>query len=319
MRWIRLLGPLLLAGAVALGAGCGGDDGDSGAAGEVAGDGGFPVTIHTADGPVVVERRPERIVVLSATATEDLYAIGAGDQVLAVDEQSNYPPDAPQTRLSAIQPNIEAIAAYEPDLVVLSGEESTEVLDGLERLGIPALLQPAAEDFAAAYGQIRELGAATGHRARAELVVDRIRERLDELVRSAPESPKRITVFHELSPDYFTASSDTFIGQIYRLFGLDNIADRGASRTGSEYPQLSAEYIVEADPDLIVLADSKCCGQNAAKVEARPGWDRISAVRSGAIAAVSDDIASRWGPRIVEFAERVAAALRKAAAETGGG
>jgi iron complex transport system substrate-binding protein len=319
MRWIRRLVPLLLVGAIALGIGCGDDDGDSGSAGEAVGGAGFPVTIRSADGPVVVERKPERIVVLSATATEDLYAIGAGDQVLAVDEQSNYPPDAPQTTLNAIQPNVEAIAAYEPDLVVLSGEESTEVLDGLERLDIPALLQPAAEDFADAYGQIRELGAATGHRARAERVVDSIRERLAEIVGSAPESPVRLSVFHELSPDYFTASSDTFIGQVYRLFGLDNIADRGASRTGTEYPQLSAEYIVEADPDLVVLADSKCCGQTAAKVERRPGWERISAVRSGAIAAVNDDIASRWGPRIVEFAERVAGALRSAVAQAEGG
>jgi iron complex transport system substrate-binding protein len=318
MRWIRLLGPMLAVGAIAVGLGCGGDDDDNGSGGEAARGGGFPVTIRTVDGLVEVESRPERIVVLSATATEDLYAIGAGEQVIAVDEQSNYPPEAPQTSLSAIQPNVEAIADYEPDLVVLSGEESPEVLDGLRRLGIPALLQPAAEDFAEAYGQIRELGAATGHRAQAEQVIDGIREGLAEEVGSAPESPERLAVFHELSPDYFSASSDTFIGRVYRLFGLENIADRGASRAGSEYPQLSAEYIVESDPDLIVLADSKCCGQTAAKVEARAGWGRIAAVRSGAIAEVSDDIASRWGPRIVEFAERVAAALRNAT-EAGGG
>jgi iron complex transport system substrate-binding protein len=95
---------------------------------------------------------------------------------------------------------------------------------------------------------------------------------------------------------------------VYALFGLRNIAD-AADRTGSGYPQLSAEYVVSAAPDLIVLADSVCCGQTPRTVGARPGWSRIPAVRNGLVLRIDDSIASRWGPRIVNFVRAVDAAL----------
>ena len=83
-----------------------------------------------------------------------------------------------------------------------------------------------------------------------------------------PKAAKPLTVYHELDPTYYSATSKTFIGRVYALLGLRNIAD-AADKTGSGYPQLSAEYIVAASPDLIVLADTKCCGQTAAKVGKR--------------------------------------------------
>ena len=97
---------------------------------------------------------------------------------------------------------------------------------------------------------------------------------------------------------------------MYALFGLSNIAD-AADTTSSGYPQLSPEYIVSRNPDLIVLADSVCCGQTRDTVAARPGWSRIAAVRTGSIVRVDDSIASRWGPRIVNFVRAVATALRR--------
>ena len=251
-------------------------------------------------------RIPHRIVSLSPTATESLFAIGAGKQVIAVDDQSDYPPNAPRTKLSGYTPNVEAIAAYHPDLVVISGDVKG-LRASLRKLGIPTLLQPAAKNLTDAYFQIRQLGVRTGHTRQADRVVASMRTRIARAVAGAPK--RSLTVYHELTPDYFSAASRTFIGRVYALFGLRNSAD-AADTSGSGYPQLSAEYILTANPDVIVLADSRCCGQSAATVAARPGWNRISAVRTGTIVRIDDSIASRWGPRVVNFVRGVASALR---------
>ena len=117
-------------------------------------------------------------------------------------------------------------------------------------------------------------------------------------------------VFHELDPLLFTVTSKTFIGSVYSALGLENIAD-AADAAGSGYPQLSAEYVVAANPDVVVLADSVCCGQRPSTVASRPGWDRISAVRTGSIVRVHDSIASRWGPRLVDFFRAMSSALER--------
>lgn len=271
----------------------------------------FPVTIEAENGEVVLDEEPTRIVSLSPTATESLFAIGAGDQVIAVDDQSNYPAGAPVTDLSGFQPSIEAIAGYEPDLVV-AGFDPGGLVDGLEKVGVIVLLQPAAEELEDAYEQIEELGAATGHAEEADGVVEEMAEAIAALAAEAEEAAG-LSVYHELGPDFFSATSQTFVGSVYEILGLENIADE-ADGGAPDYPQLSAEYIVSANPDLIVLADSKCCGQTAATVAKRPGWKQIAAVTEGNVLEVDDDIASRWGPRTVDFAALVVEAL----AEVGG-
>jgi len=267
------------------------------------------VTIHAANGDVVIKSRPTRIVSLSPTGTEDLFAVGAGSQVIAVDNDSDYPKNAPHTTLSGYTPNIEAIATYNPDLVVVSNDIGG-VVSALQKLGVTVLLEPAADNLAQAYDEIRQLGQATGHGQQATKVVGGMERSLTKLLRSVPKSQRHLTVYHELDPTYYSATSATFIGRIYKLFGFRNIAD-AADTTHSGYPQLSAEYIVASSPDIVVLADTVCCGQTAATVAARPGWSGISAVKHGRVIGVNDDIASRWGPRIVDFARAVAAAARK--------
>jgi iron complex transport system substrate-binding protein len=247
---------------------------------------------------------PHRIISLSPTATESLFAIGAGKQVIAVDDQSDYPKQAPRTKLSGYTPNVEAIAKYRPDLVVISGDVKG-LTSSLTKLHIPVLLQPAANTISGAYAQIRELGARTGHQQQAKTLVTRMQQRIKAAVASAPH--ENLTVFHELSPDLYSAKSDTFIGRVYALFGLKNIAD---AAPGTDYPQLSSEYVVAANPDVIVLADSRCCGQSKATVSARPGWSGIAAVKTGTIVRVDDSIASRWGPRVVDYVRAVASALK---------
>jgi iron complex transport system substrate-binding protein len=262
--------------------------------------------------PAATASPPKRIVSLSPTATEDLFAIGAGPQVVAVDDQSNYPANAPKTNLSGYTPNAEAIASYKPDLVVLSSNPNG-IVAALGKLHIRALLQPPARDLDGAYAQIRRLGAVTGHAAGAAAVVKSLRQRVAQVVASVPAGAKGLTFYEELSPDYYSATSKTFTGQVLTLLGLKDVAD-AADKTGSGYPKLSAEYIVASDPDLIVLADTKCCGQTAARVKARPGWGSISAVTNGGVVGVSDDVASRWGPRIVQFMRAVAQGAKAVAA-----
>jgi cobalamin transport system substrate-binding protein len=269
----------------------------------------YPVTIHAANGDVVIKSRPTRIISLSPTGTEDLFAVGAGSQVVAVDSDSDYPKNAPRTTLSSFTPNVEAIAGYNPDLVVLSNDTGG-LAASLQKLGITVLLEPAADNVAQAYDEIRQLGSATGHASEAAKVVGGMERTLTTLLRSVPKAKRHQTVYHELDPTYYSATSSTFIGRIYKLFGFRDIAD-AADATHTGYPQLSAEYIVTANPDIVVLADSLCCGQTPATVAARPGWSGIAAVKHHRVIAVNDSVASRWGPRIVDFARAIATAARK--------
>ena len=250
---------------------------------------------------------PRRIVSMSPTATEMLFAIGAGSQVVAVDSNSNHPKEAPKTDLSAYQPNIEAIAGYKPDLVVYS-DDPGELAAGLAKLGIPAMKEPAAKSLDDSYAQLDQLGRATGHPAEAAKVTATMKAEIAKIVAAGrPERP--LTYYHELDKNLYSATSKTFIGQLYTLLGMENIAD-AADKDGSGYPQLSAEYVVKADPDLIFLADTKCCAQSAKTVAARDGWDQITAVKSDGVVELDDDVASRWGPRVVDFLQTVAAKVQ---------
>ncbi len=268
---------------------------------------GFPVTVDAANGAVTIDRRPDAIVSLSPTATEMLFAIGAGDQVIAVDDFSNHPPEAPTTDLSGFEPNIEAIAGYGPDLVVIA-DDGADVAESLDDLDIPVLVAPAASTLDDSYGQIEQFGVATGHQADADALVQRMRSDIDEITTALSGAAEPLTYYHELDDTYFSVTSDTFIGQIYDLVGLRNVADDVPDDAGG-YPQLSEEFIIDANPDLIFLADTRCCGQSAETVAERPGWDQIAAVRNSAVIELDDDIASRWGPRIVDLLGTVADAV----------
>ncbi len=270
----------------------------------------FPVTVVGSSGPVTVSRRPARIVSLSPTATETLFAIGAGPQVAAVDNQSDFPKSAPRTSLSGFTPNVEAIAGYRPDLVVVS-YDANGLVAALRRLGITVLHQDGAKSFRGAYQQIRQLGKVTGRDARAAKLVAGMKRKIAASVADARKGRQGLSVYHELTHDFYSAASKTFVGQVYRSLGLSNIADKGADPFDTGYPQLSAEYIVASSPDVIVLADTVCCGQKPSTVAARPGWDRISAVRTGSIVRLDDAIASRWGPRLVNLYRAMASALAR--------
>ena len=126
----------------------------------------FPVTVTAANGSVHLDKQPGAILSLSPTATEMLYAIGAGSQVKGVDNDSNYPPQAPRTKLSGFTPNIEAIAAEKPDLVVVT-DNAAMLTKKLAAFGIPVLALPAPPNVDGVYTEFDELGQATGHERQA--------------------------------------------------------------------------------------------------------------------------------------------------------
>jgi iron complex transport system substrate-binding protein len=296
-------GRSLLASAVAaLVVGCGGAAAPAGH-----GSTAFPITLGTANGKVTIAHRPTRIISLSATATEDLYAVGAGKQVVAVDTYSTYPANAPRTSLSGFQPNIEAIAGYRPNLVVVA-DDTDNLSSQLGKLGIPVLVEPPAANLDGVYAEMEQIGEATGHAADARQASAQLRKQIEGILKSVPKSSRPLTVYHELDETYYSATSHTFIGQIYHLLGLRDIADAAAG--SNPYPQLSSEFIISANPDLIVLADTVCCHQSLATVKERPGWSAIAAVNTGAVVPVRDDIASEWGPRIVLFIQAVVNELK---------
>jgi iron complex transport system substrate-binding protein len=281
----------------------------TGAAGRSNATGAFPVTIVASNGKVTVKKRPVRIVSLSPTATESLFAVGAGKQVVAVDDQSDYPKTAPRTSLSGFTPNVEAIAAYRPDLVVIAYDPKG-LSGALARLGITVIHHDGARTFAGAYQQIVQMGRVTGHEPEANRLVRRMKTRIAAIVAGGRKVGQGRSVYHELTPDLYSATSKTFVGKVYAAFGLRNIAD-AADGAGTGYPQLSAEYVVSESPDVIVLADTVCCAQTAATVANRPGWDRVNAVGTRSIVRIHDSIASRWGPRLVDFYRAVASALTR--------
>ncbi len=254
-----------------------------------------------------------RIVSLSPTATEMLYAIGAGDQVVAVDSYSTFPAETATkvTKLSAFEPNAEAILGYTPDVVLISNDTnkiSEQLIAGNPKLQV--WTGAAAATLDDVYKQITELGALTGHEDDAATLIDSMKSRIAKATEniSAPMSPK--SYFYELDNTLYSVTSNTFVGALLKPFGFTNIAD--GVEAGNDYPQLNAEVIAKANPSVIFLADTKCCATNAAEVAKRPGWAGIDAVKNGQIVELDDDVASRWGPRVVDLLEQISAGIMAA-------
>ncbi len=274
----------------------------------------FPVTVTTSGGSVTIKAKPARIVSLSPTATEDLYAVGAGSQVVAVDSASDYPKGVPVTALSGLTPNVEAIAKYTPALVVAS-QDSGGLVSGLGKLGIPVLIEPAAANLNGAYAQIGQLGQATGHLAQAQQAISSMKSQIAATVSQAGAAHQNLSYYWELSAKpYYSAASSTFIGQVVGLFGLKNVADAADKASDGGYPQLTEEFIIKAGPAIIFLADNQAAdgGQAPAVVSARPGWSAIPAVKNKEVIGLDDDIASRWGPRLPQLVTEIAQAVEQA-------
>ena len=268
-----------------------------------------PITVDSDAGQLTLDDRPNRIVSLSATHTEILYAIDAADLIVATDLTSNYPAEAEATpKVDAFNFNVEEIAAVAPDLVITAFDFQGEVA-ALQAVGIPVLLLVPASNLDDAYQQIEILGDVTDRGTEAADLISSMRTRIDGLIGSTPR--ESLTVFHEVDNTLFSANSSTFLGDIYRRLGLSNIADAVPDEFASGYVQLSEEFLFSEDPDLIFLGDAGF-GENIETIRIRPGWDTLTAVQQDAVFELDGDIAGRWGPRTVDLVEDIVAAIEAA-------
>ncbi len=271
----------------------------------------YPITVKFGGYTTTIAKKPTKIISLSPSATEIFYAVGAGSQILAVDNLSNYPANAPVSEISAFEPSVEAILAKKPDLVLLSidSTKAPQIRNALVKLGIPVLMEKAPATLQDVYAENTLLAKVTDRQAGAVKLNASMAKSIKEILAKANKSSK-IRIFHELDDTYFSATSNTFIGKVYKSFGAVNIADAAAGADNSGYPQLSAEYLLKSDPQVIFLADAQY-GVTADSVSKRAGWSEISAVKNKKIVELPADIPSRWGPRLVDFYKLIGASLAK--------
>jgi iron complex transport system substrate-binding protein len=271
----------------------------------------YPLTVKFGGYTTKIAKKPTKIISLSPSATEILYAIGAGSQILAVDNLSNYPANAPTSEISAFEPNVEAILAKKPDLVLLSidSTKAPQIRNALVKLGIPVLMEKAPATLQDVYAENTLLARVTDRQAGAVKLNASMAKSIKDVLAKAKKSSK-IRIFHELDDTYYSATSNTFIGKVYKSFGVVNIADAASGADSSGYPQLSAEYLLKSDPQVIFLADAQY-GVTADSVSKRAGWSQISAVKNKKIVELPADIPSRWGPRLVDFYKLIGDSLAK--------
>ncbi len=254
----------------------------------------FPVTVTDSNGKqLVFDSPPESIVALAPSFVEVLFAIAAGDAVVAVDENTDFPPEAAaKTKLSGYQPSVEGIAALEPDLVIIFFDPGG-LEQALEGLGIPVLFLVSPQSVEGVFDEMLLLGRVTGHADDAEQLIDGMRESIDAITAKLADVQEGPRVFHEIGPELYTASDEDFVGDLYTILKAQNIA-AGAGL----FPQLTEEAVIAADPEVIILADMPTVTPE--EVKARPGWDSLSAVQNDRVFAVDPDLVSRQGPRLVD-------------------
>jgi iron complex transport system substrate-binding protein len=317
-RWIRTTAGLLLIGLLLAAVACGGgtkkqdrtqfDDNPTPIQG-VSTAPAFPVKIERSDGQqLTVAQPPKRIVSLSPGSTEIIYAIGAEASLVAVDKYADFPDAAKNfpTRVDAYEPNVEAIAGMNPDLVLVANN-SSGIVQKLDGLKIPVLYIDIDKDVKTVdgvLGQIRLLGEITSKTDQALALIDNLAKRV-RVIRDALQGVDNTTsprIYHELDSTFFTAADDTFVGDLYRILHVQNIAGGGG---GVAYPQMTQEAIIAASPNVIILGDEDF-GVTVDSVKARPGWSAIDAVKDDKVFGMNADIISRPGPRIVDALEQLA-------------
>jgi len=271
----------------------------------------YPLTVKFGGYVTKIPKKPTKIISLSPSATEIFFALGAGSQILAVDSLSNFPTNAPISQISAFEPNVEAVIAKKPDLVLLSVEsmKSSQTRDALMKFGIPVLMEMAPLTLKDVYAENTMLARVTDRQAAGLRLNASMAKSIKNIVAKADKSTK-VRIFHELDDTYYSVTSNTFIGKVYKEFGAINIADAASGADSSGYPQLSAEYLVKSDPQVIFLADAQY-GVTADSVSKRAGWSQISAVKNNKIVELPADIPSRWGPRLVNFYRLIGNSLAK--------
>jgi iron complex transport system substrate-binding protein len=262
-----------------------------------------PISFVDALGRKVTVNTPAlRIVSLAPAVTETLFAIGAGGQVVGRTEYCDYPEEAKKLPtiggFASDTISVESIIALEPDLVIGGSIYQSDIIKALEKAGIPVFVsQPA--NVAEIINAINLLGKITGHTKEAEDLFEKMQARLDEVARLVSSIPqdKRPTVFYEVWHEpLMTASNKAVVGELINLAGGVNVfADLDA-----EYPTISAEQLIELDPQFIIGPSSHGDQMTAEIIGGRAGWQNLTAVKNKSIYIVDGNIVSRSGPRVID-------------------
>jgi iron complex transport system substrate-binding protein len=271
-------------------------------------------TLTVTDGlgrEVMLNAIPQRIVSLAPSNTEILFAIGAEDQVVGRDQLSDFPEEASSvtdigSTFDAL--NTELIVSLEPDLVLAAEINTPEQVKQLEDLGLTVYYLKNPLTLEEMYGNLELIAQLTGHKEEAASLVESLKARVAAVDEKIAPISSRPNVFYELDATDpakpFTAGKGTFITQLIERAGGYNIA---SDLEG--YPQMSLEQVVAADPAFIILGDARY-GVSPESIAQRPGWENLSAVKSGQVLPFNDDLVSRPGPRLVDALEELAKLLR---------
>ncbi len=244
----------------------------------------------------------QRIVSLAPSITESLFAIGAGDQVCAVTDFCTYP-DAARRKPHVggmTTPNIEAVVALHPDLVIMSMEGNTrQAFDRLTELGIPVFVSNP-RTLEGILHSLEVLGRVTGKDTDASRFVQRLRSRQDSVAAYVAGRRVRALMVISLEP-LIAAGANTFINDLITKAGGINVA---ATAPGN-YPALSREAVLESNPDAVVVTSD--LAESAAALLARfPEWSGLNAFRNGHVHRIDPDIVSRPGPRAFDALDSLA-------------
>ena len=274
-------------------------------------DPGFPLTL-TDDGgtAVTIPARPQRIVSLTPAVTETLFALGAGDRLVANSDFDDFPAEV--TALPHVASftgvDVEKVVGMKPDLVIAGGNgfNPPEAIAKLRAVGIPVLVTYA-DSVDGILRDIELVGSAIGAGSASTALTAWMRDRIDAIAAAVKtaRAGKLPTVFYELdaTKDIYGPAPDSFLASMIALAGGDPVT------TGDPAVfAIPVEKLVAADPQVIVLGDA-AYGTTPADVAARPGWGGIAAVTSGAVRPVNDTIVTRPGPRIVDGLRALALAI----------
>lgn len=245
----------------------------------------------------------ERIISVSPTPTEMLFAIGAGSHVVGVDDYSDYPAEAANlTKVGSYSLNLEVIISLDPDLIVCSDLVPRAQLDQLAtQHGIPYFIF-ATRTMEDVYKDIRLAGGLTAHTTEADALVTELQTRVNAVTnKTLAAGVSQPRVYIEYYP-LWTYGPGSFGDDLIRLAGGKNIA----SNASSEYPELTSEFIIAQDPDVIVFTIGPMTTTTGAEIASRSGWNAISAVENDEIYSLDDNLLSRYGPRIVDGLEQLA-------------
>jgi iron complex transport system substrate-binding protein len=251
---------------------------------------------------ITLNAAPMRIIALAPNVTEILYALGLGSRVVGVSSYSNYPPAAAHLPVvySYSGLSIEKIIALKPDLLISAALVPQTVVVKLRGLHLKVLVTDP-HTLAGILTDIRLVGTAAGVPATATTVTAKLQSRVNRVEAAVRTVSTRPSVFYELDKTLYTVGHGSFMDSLITLAGGVNIAGKVAN----PYPQLSAEKLLTADPQYIILGDA-AYGVSAAQITARPGWSALAAVKMHHVYPFNDDLASRPGPRIVDGLERLA-------------